>query len=193
MTIKAYDDSKRGVEGVFSTMVKVGPIEDEVEFIVLDIPATFSLLLGRPWFHKLGGVPSTLHQMIKFPYGEGTVTIGAETGNAVATLEVQPFTRFQVAVIFEEWVDPKVTKIMEKMDYKPNTGLGATGQGVITLPNFKGQMSRKGLGYRSSLEKPKPNGSKLMDYFVKAKYQGTPEPCEATESPYRALRSLMMW
>ena len=75
MTIKAYDDSKQGVEGVFSTMVKIGPIEDEVEFIVLDIPATFSLLLGRPWFHKLGGVPSTLHQMIKFPYGEGTVTI----------------------------------------------------------------------------------------------------------------------
>ena len=57
MTIKAYDDSKWGVEGVFSSMVKVGPIEDEVEFIVLDIPATFSLLLGRPWFHKLGGVP----------------------------------------------------------------------------------------------------------------------------------------
>ena len=48
MTIKAYDDSKRGVEGVFSTMVKVGPIEDEDEFIVFDIPAIFSLLLGRP-------------------------------------------------------------------------------------------------------------------------------------------------
>ena len=65
--------------------------------------------------------------MIKFPFGEGTVTIRAETGNAVATLEVQPFTRFQVAVIFEEWVDPKVTKIMKKMDYKPNTGLGTRG------------------------------------------------------------------
>ena len=111
-------------------MVKVGPIEDEVEFIVLDIPATFSLLLGRPWFHKLEGVPSTLHQMIKFLYGEGTVTIEAETGNAVDTLEVQPFTRFQLAVIFEEWVDPKVAKIMEKMDYKPNTGLGAKGQRI---------------------------------------------------------------
>ena len=69
MTIKAYDDSKWGVEGIFSIIVKVGPIEDEVEFIVLDIPATFTLLLGRPWFYKLGGVPSTLHQMIKFPYG----------------------------------------------------------------------------------------------------------------------------
>ena len=76
MTIKAYDDSKRGVEGVFSTVVKVEPIEDEVKFIVLDIPATFFLLLGRPWFHKLGGVPSTLHQMIKFSYGEGTSLLG---------------------------------------------------------------------------------------------------------------------
>ena len=61
MTIKAYDDSKRGVEGTFVAMVKVGPIENEVEFTVLDILATFVLLLGRPWFHKLGGVPSTLH------------------------------------------------------------------------------------------------------------------------------------
>lgn len=59
MTIKAYDDSKRGVEGTFVAAVKVGPIEDEVEFTVLDIPGTFALLLGRPWFHKLGGVPST--------------------------------------------------------------------------------------------------------------------------------------
>ena len=83
-----------------------------------------------------------------------------------------------MAVIFEEWVDPKVTKIMEKMDYKPNTGLGAMGQGVITIPDFKGHTSRKGLGYQSGSEKPRPKGSKLMDYFVKAKYQGAPEPCE---------------
>ncbi|KAF2302139.1 hypothetical protein GH714_032913 [Hevea brasiliensis] len=34
----AYDDSKRNVIGVFKTMVKVGPIETEVEFTVLDIP-----------------------------------------------------------------------------------------------------------------------------------------------------------
>ena len=34
------------------------------------------------------------------------------------------------------------------------------------------------MGYQSGSEKPKPNGSKLMDYFVKAKYQGAPKPCE---------------
>ncbi|KAF2283486.1 hypothetical protein GH714_010753 [Hevea brasiliensis] len=45
--INAYDDSKRNVIGVFKTMVKVGPIETEVEFTMLNIPMTFSLLLGR--------------------------------------------------------------------------------------------------------------------------------------------------
>ncbi|KAJ9181599.1 hypothetical protein P3X46_009714 [Hevea brasiliensis] len=53
LVIRAYDDSKRNVIGVFKTMVKVGPIETEVEFTVLDIPMTFSLLLGRIWFHPL--------------------------------------------------------------------------------------------------------------------------------------------
>ncbi|KAF2322611.1 hypothetical protein GH714_022501 [Hevea brasiliensis] len=38
LVIRAYDDSKRNVIGVFKTMVKVGPIETEVEFTVLDIP-----------------------------------------------------------------------------------------------------------------------------------------------------------
>ncbi|KAF2318314.1 hypothetical protein GH714_005017 [Hevea brasiliensis] len=49
---RAYDDLKRNVIGVFKTMVKVGPIETEVEFTVLDIPMTFSLLLGR-----IGSIP----------------------------------------------------------------------------------------------------------------------------------------
>ncbi|XP_058002315.1 uncharacterized protein LOC131179476 [Hevea brasiliensis] len=71
LVIRAYDDSKRNVIGVFKTMVKVGPIETEVEFTVLDIPMTFSLLLGRIWFHPLGGVPSTLHQKIKIPHQDG--------------------------------------------------------------------------------------------------------------------------
>ena len=154
-------------------MVKVGPIEDEVEFTVLNIPATFALLLGRPWFHKLGGVPSTLHQMIKFPYEGEIITIRAEVDNAVATLEIQPFTRFQVSATFEEWVDPKVARIMQKMKFEPGQG--------STLPDFKGQNTRKGLGYHFDEDKPKvkKKGLKLMECFVRASgYQGEPEPVE---------------
>ena len=68
LVIRAYDDSKRVVEGTFTAKVKTGPIISEVEFTVLDIPMTFAVLLGRPWFHALGGVPSTVHQKIKFLY-----------------------------------------------------------------------------------------------------------------------------
>ena len=61
LVIRAYDDSTRSVEGTFVTLVKTGPIEVVIEFTVLDIPITYALLLGRPWYHVLGGVPSTVH------------------------------------------------------------------------------------------------------------------------------------
>ena len=61
VVIKAYDDTKRPVSGTFRVLVKTGPIEEWVNLHVIDIPITFAILLGRPWFHPLGGVPSTLH------------------------------------------------------------------------------------------------------------------------------------
>ena len=61
LVIRAYDDSTRSVEGTFVAPVKTGPIEAVVEFTVLDIPVTYALLLGRPWYHVLGGVPSSVH------------------------------------------------------------------------------------------------------------------------------------
>ena len=61
VVIKAYDDTKRPVEGTFKALVKDGPIETWVNLYMIDILITFTVLLGRPWFHPLGGVPSTLH------------------------------------------------------------------------------------------------------------------------------------
>ena len=61
VVIKAYDDTKRLVAGTFRALVKTGPIEEWVNLHVIDILINFAILLGRPWFHPLGGVPSTLH------------------------------------------------------------------------------------------------------------------------------------
>ena len=66
LVIRAYDDSTRSVEGTFIAPVKTGPIESVMEFTVLDIHVTYALLLGRSWYHILGGVPSTVHQKVKF-------------------------------------------------------------------------------------------------------------------------------
>ena len=61
VVIKAYDDTKRPVVGTFRALIKTSPIEECVNLHVIDILITFAILLGRPWFHPLGGVPSTLH------------------------------------------------------------------------------------------------------------------------------------
>ena len=66
LVIRAYDNSTRNVKGTFVAPVKTGPIEAVMEFTILDIPVTYTLLLQRPWYHILGGVPSTVHQKVKF-------------------------------------------------------------------------------------------------------------------------------
>ena len=61
VVIKAYDDMKRPVKGTFRTLIKTRSIEVWVNLHVIDILITFIVLLGRPWFHPLGGVPSTVY------------------------------------------------------------------------------------------------------------------------------------
>ena len=124
----------------------MGEIESVIEFNILDILPTFALLLGRPWFHPMGGIPSTVHQKIKFPLNDKVVTIPAETNNIIACLNIVP-PGFQISVIHEDWVDLKVAAIMKKMQYLPDTGLGGRYTGVTEFVDFLGQTSKHGLGY----------------------------------------------
>ena len=66
--------------------MKTGPIEVVVEFIVLDILVTYTLLLGRPWYHVLGGVPSTMHQKVKFLLDGEVITIDASMSKTVSVV-----------------------------------------------------------------------------------------------------------
>ena len=62
MIIRAYNDSKKPVIGTFKVVVIMEDIESVIELTILDIPPTFALLLRRPWFHPMEGIPSTVHQ-----------------------------------------------------------------------------------------------------------------------------------
>lgn len=61
IVIQAYNNSKRTILGTFEAEITTGEVASTIIFTVLDIPVVFSLLLGQPWFHTLGGVllPST--------------------------------------------------------------------------------------------------------------------------------------
>ena len=45
------------------------------KFSVIDCLSSYNILLGRPWIHNLGAVPSTCHQCVKFPSSAGVQTI----------------------------------------------------------------------------------------------------------------------
>ena len=85
LVIRAYDDSTRSVEGTFVALVKTGPIEAVVEFTMLDILVTYALLLGRPWYHILGGVPSIVHHKVKCLLDGEVITIDASMSKIVST------------------------------------------------------------------------------------------------------------
>ncbi|RVW67758.1 hypothetical protein CK203_065011 [Vitis vinifera] len=56
--------------------------------LVLRIPTSFNLLLGQPWIHRAGAIPSSLHQKVKFIHD----------GQAIMTLEIEEFCRDFVAI-----------------------------------------------------------------------------------------------
>nr|XP_009787079.1 PREDICTED: uncharacterized protein LOC104235099 [Nicotiana sylvestris] len=52
------------------------------EFQVIDGDMRYNALLGRPWIHNMRAVPSTLHQVIRFPTRDGIATIRGEQREA---------------------------------------------------------------------------------------------------------------
>ena len=44
----------------------IGEMESSALFHVIDAKTTYKLLIGRPWLHEYGVVPSTYHQSLKY-------------------------------------------------------------------------------------------------------------------------------
>ena len=65
-TVRACDSTRREVMGTLEIGLLIGPTTFVVVFQVLRILASFNLLLGRPWIHRVGAIPSSRHQKVKF-------------------------------------------------------------------------------------------------------------------------------
>ena len=59
--VRAFDCTRREVTGEIEIEMQIGPCTFNVEFQVMDISPFYNCLLGRPWIHITGAVPSTLH------------------------------------------------------------------------------------------------------------------------------------
>ncbi|XP_070050625.1 uncharacterized protein [Nicotiana tomentosiformis] len=66
-SLSGFDNSSVIAKGeVLLTTFAEGVIKD-TKFLVIDADMAYNIILGRPWIHDMDVVPSTLHEVIKFP------------------------------------------------------------------------------------------------------------------------------
>ena len=74
-TVRAYDNTCREVLVKLTLDLQICPVTFSTLFQVLRIPTSFNLLLGQPWIHRAGAIPSSLHQKVKFIHEGRVITI----------------------------------------------------------------------------------------------------------------------
>ncbi|KAF8409409.1 hypothetical protein HHK36_005485 [Tetracentron sinense] len=169
MTVRGFDNSKREVMGGIEMPVTVGPYTFDITFQVVKIPAAFNLLLGRPWIHTAGAVPSTLHQRVKYIVDNQLVTVLAEEDLLVQPSPDIPyidmelskdqsmFHSFEIvsAIDISVMKEPKlgnvdlmVARVMMDKGFQPGKGLGLNSQGIPEPIPETTYIPWFGLGYK---------------------------------------------
>ena len=74
----AFDNTHHDALGILVIPLVIGLAEFDMEFYIVDLEPSFNLLLDCPWLHKHQVIPSTLHRMIKFCWGDNIVVLMPE-------------------------------------------------------------------------------------------------------------------
>lgn len=78
MVVWALDDSRWDVRGEIDLPIQIESHVCQITFQVMDINPAYSCLLGHPWIHSVGVVPSTLHQKLKFAVEGQLIIVSGE-------------------------------------------------------------------------------------------------------------------
>ncbi|KAA3464159.1 RNA-directed DNA polymerase (Reverse transcriptase), Ribonuclease H [Gossypium australe] len=89
--VRAFDGTQRRVMGRIEIPLLIGPTTYEVDFLVMVVKPSYNCLLGRPWIHSAGAVPSSLHQKLKLVSEGRLVTINTEEDIIAAVTSDAPY------------------------------------------------------------------------------------------------------
>ncbi|XP_070003730.1 uncharacterized protein [Nicotiana sylvestris] len=151
MNVKAFDGSQRATIVEINLCLQMGPTLFDIEFQVLDISATYNLLLGRPWIHAAGAVASTLHQVVKFEWNHQEVIIHGDGSNPIYTSQTiqiienkrrlggETYHHIEHVNVDEKdkWWSNKIESILAWFGYEPGKGLGKELQGITKPVQLK--------------------------------------------------------
>ncbi|XP_040944254.1 uncharacterized protein [Gossypium hirsutum] len=143
--VTTFDGIERKVMGRIEIPLLIGPTVYEVDFLVMDIKPSYNCLLGRPWIHSVGAVPSSLHHKLKLVSEGRLVTINAEEDIIAAVSNEAPYveTNDEARRVCNCWWGKGVL---------PRRGLGKYLQGKIAVPALKEKQDNFSLGYKPDRE-----------------------------------------
>ena len=197
-TVRAYDETQRTVMGTLTTHVMIGPVRYSILFQVLRIQSSFNLLLGPPWIHEAGVIPSSLHQKVKFIHEGHIITIHSDKDVVTSfepvlqishnedDLHLTRFVFYEVQVVsleddnrdmvpmsFDQHSSTLVLSMMKGMSYKLGLGLGRCQQGPREFTITVDHDMPYGLGYTPS-EDDARHMAMLHRGRVRARFSGVP-------------------
>jgi len=157
--VKAFDGSRKNVLGEVDLPITIGQHVFQITFQVMDIQASYSCLLGRPWIHEVGAITSTLHHKLKFVKNGKLVTVNGEEALLVSHLSAFSFiwadstegTSFQGFAMEEEGTKKSGASISSLKDAQKviQAGGSASWGKLIELPENK---RRERLGFFPSAD-----------------------------------------
>ncbi|RDX88890.1 hypothetical protein CR513_29432, partial [Mucuna pruriens] len=167
--VRAFDGSKREVMGEITLPIWIGPTTFNVNFQVMDINPVYSCLLGRPWIHKAGAVPSSLHQKVKLISVKGEEDLMISTPAPVEYVEGNEdaletsFQSLEIAETEHEQEEGKkvafmALDILKRAEYRPGKGLGRSLDGIAEPIVLLENPGRAGLGFYSQ---PRPETKRI--------------------------------
>lgn len=77
--IRAFNNSVTHGQGEVFIPLVIEMRMFKVQFKVLNIPSSFTMLLERPWIHQTGAILSTLHQKVKFIINDEVIIVPTDT------------------------------------------------------------------------------------------------------------------
>ncbi|XP_052485199.1 uncharacterized protein LOC128040476 [Gossypium raimondii] len=170
--VRAFDGTERKVMGRIDIPLLIGPTVYEVDFLVMNIKPSYSCLLGRPWIHSAGAVPSSLHQKLKLVSEGRVVMIDTEEDIIASVTNDAPYLEtsddaiecsfrsleFVNATFIREGNKIPMPRISRTTGIGlrltvgkgalPRRGLGKYLQGRVEVPVLRGKYDRFGLGYK---------------------------------------------
>ncbi|XP_015166801.1 uncharacterized protein [Solanum tuberosum] len=78
LTIQGFNQGGQRSIGKIRVGLSIGDVKSNTLIHVIDAKTSYNLLLGRPWVHENGVVPSTLHQCMKYMKDGEVVKIDAD-------------------------------------------------------------------------------------------------------------------